>query len=208
MDPIASAKISTPIQPCPLQKSPKNHRHPSPLSQARPTTGAPAVRVNPNHSATAHTKAQGFHPFPIPPKKTAPCISAPANKAPTASSATARTRRSPDFWWRATAVSSDFIRPRLRAGNDGADGAAHSNVEGRPPCRPICSGRACGWWCFFQNSASWAASGSGTRRFRVVLAMVGWPAALSSDFSRFSRISLARVMIESGRPARRATWMP
>ena len=100
MDPIASAKISTPIQPCPLQKSPKNHPHPSLLSPARPTTGAPAVRANPNPSATDHTKALGFHPFPTPPKKTAPCISAPANKAPTASSATARTRRSPEVWWR------------------------------------------------------------------------------------------------------------
>ena len=40
-------------------------------------------------------------------------------------------------------MSSDFIRPRLRAGNHGADGAAPSNVEGRPPCRPTISGRAC-----------------------------------------------------------------
>ena len=40
-------------------------------------------------------------------------------------------------------MSSDFFMPRLRAGNNGADGAAPSNVEGRPPCRPTSLCRAC-----------------------------------------------------------------
>jgi hypothetical protein len=97
MDPIASAKISTPTKPCQHQKSPKNPPHPSLSSQAKLTTGAPAVRANPNPSVTVHTKAQSFHPFPTPPKKTAPFISAPANKAPMASSATVRTKHCPDF---------------------------------------------------------------------------------------------------------------
>jgi hypothetical protein len=96
MEPIAFAKISTPTQPCPLQKSPKNLRHPSPSSQVKPTTGAPAVRANLNPFVTDLTRAPTSPPFPTPPKKTAPCISAPANKAPTASSAMVRTKHCPD----------------------------------------------------------------------------------------------------------------
>jgi len=44
--------------------------------------------------------------------------------------------------------------------------------------------------------------------FFRLLAMTGSPSALSSAFSRLLRISLARCRTLSGRPARRATWMP
>ncbi len=143
MAPIASAKISTPTKPCQHQKSPKNPPHQSLSSQVKLTTGAPAVRANPNPSVTVHTKAQSFHPFPTPPKKTAPFISAPANKAPTASSATVRTKHCPD--------SADAAS-RLKNGPCEDDGppkittrAAALNLGGQPlPCSRPCSLRPLG----------------------------------------------------------------